>query len=440
MSENWNESFQNEPIDLTPRPGFEAELRNGLVGQWNGTSIILPTAARTRAERPTRRGWLLGAVAVALLLVGGLVVATRPSNDSTVQTPISEPEPTTTVNPNVPSTDVPIKHNPDPTLGPPATTLTETTIAPSTSTTPGTTTPDTPAGIPVPVNATAPLPLELITTVAYGPGDDQVEVLNGEFPPPAVWHIGGILVLEDAVDSGLTGHGLIVQTGPDSAFEGGTQQRVSAVTIDVAEPGGTPIAVRSLDGGGVVVVTAHEEDPRVRIRQYTQNPPGVFSELGDRADRAALGDSQLRITSDGATWGGEVVIPSSGSNPGAARPIVTSDPPFGVFAALMINRPAQDGLSAMTWTLDIEIDEESPPGSGGLQVEPFGDGALLTFSNSGARTSESALVVLDDEGGGVAYDLDGWAVADVRPEGALMVRSTTDGLELAVLRPGAVAT
>jgi len=78
--------------------------------------------------------------------------------------------------------------------------------------------------------------VQRIATVEYGPGEEQIEVLNGEFPPPAVWSTGGVLVLEDAPVAGLTGDAVIVQTVPDVEFEDGTARRFQPVTIDVAEP------------------------------------------------------------------------------------------------------------------------------------------------------------------------------------------------------------
>lgn len=90
MSENWNEVLRNDPIDLSPRPGFEAELRRGLADEWNGLPTVTPTGSTEAVERRTRRWWLLGAAAAAVLVIGGVVVATRPSGDSTVQTPVGE--------------------------------------------------------------------------------------------------------------------------------------------------------------------------------------------------------------------------------------------------------------------------------------------------------------------------------------------------------------
>jgi hypothetical protein len=279
------------------------------------------------------------------------------------------------------------------------------------------------------------VPVQPITTVEYGPGDEQIDVLNLEFPPPAAWHVDGVVVLEDAPMSGLTGDAVIVQTGPDTEFEDGTARRFQPATIEVAEPGGIPLAVRSLDGGGIVVVTVHDEEPRVRIRQYAQNPPGVFTASGDGADIEALGDSELRITADGVTWGGEVVISTNDANPAAVRPAVTSGPAFGHSESYEIVRAASDDDPSITWTLDVELDHDFPPGSGSPIVEPFGDGALVVVSNSSAQFAQPALIVLGGDGGGTAYDLDGWSVADVRPEGALLSRSTPDGLELATLSP-----
>jgi hypothetical protein len=226
-----------------------------------------------------------------------------------------------------------------------------------------------------------------------------------------------------------------VQTGPDSAFQDGAERRFVPVTIDVAEPGGSPIAVRSLDGGGIVVVTAHDTQPAIRIRQYSQNSPGVFAEFGVGADRDGLGDSELRITANGATWGGEVVIPPGGVNPAAVRPIVTIDPEFGPSSSFEIQRPAQDGTPATSWILDVDIDQEFPPGTGGPRVEPFGDGALVIIRNSNSQSAEPVVVVLGADGDGIAYDLNGWSISDVRPDGALLTRSTPDGLELAWLAP-----
>lgn len=318
--------------------------------------------------------------------------------------------------------------------------VTDSSTSTTTESIASTTTPTSdPAAISVPLNPTTPVSVEMIATVEYGPGEEQIEVLNGEFPPPAVWHVGGVLVLEDEPLTGLTGDGVIVRTGPDAEFEDGRARRFQPVTIDIAEPGGTPIAVRSLDGGGIVVVTVHDEPPEVRIRRYDQNPPGVFAEFGTGADRDGPGDSELRITAEGATWGGDVVIPPSASNPAAVRPIVTSDPPFAPSSSYEIERPPQDGEPAIMWTLEVEIDEQSPPGSGQPLVEPFGNGALVVIRNSSAQFAEPVLIVLDSDGGWVVYDLDGWRVSDVRPEGALLTRSTSEGLELAVLRPTPVA-
>lgn len=445
MTHDWNETFDAEPVDLTPRPGFEAELREGLAGNWNGRPIAVPTRPEPAGqERPVRarRGVLLVAAAAATLAVAGILVAVRPGEDSTIQTPATDPSASTTTVAELP---VP------PTTGVAPGTTVETTVAPDTTTvptsssepTPETSPPPTPVPtaatgtgvISVPLAVSQTVPLQPITTLEYGPGEEQIEVLNGEFPPPAVQYIGGVLVLEDAPQTGLTGDGVIVQTGPDSAFEDGTERRFMPITIDVAEPGGTPIGVRSLDGGGIVVVTVHDDDPRVRIRQYTQGVPGVLSEFGEGTDVEGLGDSELRITSEGATWGGDVVIPVSESNPGASRPAVITDPPFGFSTSYTIERPGQDGEPGVSWALDVEFDQEFPPGSASPLVEPFGDGVLVVIMNSSAQFAEPLVVVLGGDGGGGVYDLDGWSVADVRPDGALLTRSTPDGMELAMLMP-----
>ena len=431
MSQDWKEILRAEPLDVTPRPGFEAQLREGLVGEWNGRPMTTPTRPTETPppEHSTRRGWILGAAAAAMLLIGGAVIAVRQSADPTIQTRVTE-LPQTTI-PAPPTTAV----APESTEAIPESTVVDTTVAPDTTAPPVSGPVPDPGAITVPLTATQPVALQPITTVEYGPDEEQIEVLNGEFPPPAVQYIGGVLVLEAAPQTGLTGDAVVVSTGPDSAFEDGDERRFQPVTIDVAEPGGTPIAVRSLDGGGIVVVTGHVDEPRVRIRRYTQNPPGLLSEFGDGSDIEALGDSELRVTSQGATWGGEVVIPPNASNPGSARPTVTSDPAFGFSASYTIERPAQDGEQGVSWTLDVEFDQEFPPGSGSPLVEPFGDGALVAIQNSSARFAQPIVVVLGGDGGGVAYDLDGWSVADVRPDSALLTRSTPGGLELATLSP-----
>lgn len=400
MIESWNEILQNEPVGLTPRPGFKVQLREGLVGEWDGRPMITPTASNSTParERSTRRGWLLGAAAVSVLLIGGVIVAVSRNTDPTLQTPTTDPLLTTT--PTLLTLSVAAESTVSATTEVASqSTAVENTIGPTTAAPDTTLTPGTIASAPnllaitVPLSATTALPLRPIATVEYGPGDEQIEVLNGEFPPPAVLYVGGVLVLEDAPESGLTGDGVIVQTGPDAVFEDGTERRFLPMTIDVAEPGGTPIAVRSLDGGGIVVVTVHDDQRRVRIRQYSQNPPGLFTEFGKGTDIEALGDSQLRITSDGATWGGGVVVPLSDSNPDAVRPIVTSDPEFGFSSSYEIERPAQDGEQATSWTLDVEFDQEFPPVPGSPLVEPFGDGALVARATpqrrQDARTSTS---------------------------------------------------
>ena len=441
MNHDWKEALQKEPIDLTPRPGFEAQLREGLAAEWNGRPMLTPTApnATPPHRRSTRPGWMLGAAAAATLVIGGVVIAVRQGASPTVQTPVTEPSQTTVPAPPTtavePATTASATTAPATTDAAPDSTVADTTVSAPTTAPPATSPPTDVLSITVPLTASRSLPLQPITTVGYGPGDEQVEVLNGEFPPPAVWHVGGVLVLEDAPQTGLTGDGVIVQTGPDSAFDDGTERRFQPVAIDVAEPGGTPIAVRSLDGGGIVVVTAHDDAPRIRIRQYGENPPGLFSEIGQGADIEALGDSQLRITADGATWGGDVVVPPNSANPDVARPIVTSDPPSGFSTSYTIERPAHDGGETVSWTLTVEFDEEFPPGSDSPLVEPFGDGALVVIQNSSAQFAQPIVVVLGGDGGGVTYDLDGWSIADVRPEGALLTRSTSDGLELATLRP-----
>lgn len=84
MSKNWNDILTSEPVDLAPRPSFQAQLRDGLVGEWNGRPLVSGTTQLP--GRPPSRRWLLSAAAVAALLVGGVVIATRPSADPTVQT------------------------------------------------------------------------------------------------------------------------------------------------------------------------------------------------------------------------------------------------------------------------------------------------------------------------------------------------------------------
>lgn len=451
MSENWREILQHEPIEVAPRPEFRDQLRRGLIGEWHGRPMILSADPARETDGRRRRVWLLAAAAATILVVGGLVVATRPSSDPTVLVPAGDPEPplgTTPVTPTTAGVDDPTASTVvvgtiagDP-AGPPAgvddptvSTVVVGTIAGDPAAPPTTAFTASAGAIAVPLAATAPVPIEPIATVGYGPADEQVEVPNGEFPPPAVWHVGGVLVLEDDPRTGLTGEAVIVQTGPDDAFEDAGEQRFIPTTIDVAEPGGTPIAVRSLDGGGIVVVTVHADDPQVRIRRYDENPPGLFTASGDGADREALGDSELRITGDGATWGGEVVVPQPASNPGAVRPVVTVDPPSGFSSTLRIERLAPDGAPATVWTLEVELDPEFPPGSASPLVEPFGDGALVTVAGSTAPAAQATLAVLRSDGTGTAYALDGWVVADVRPEGALLTRSTPTGLELATLPP-----
>jgi|GEM_PF-1785298 len=119
MSENWNEILQNEPVDLAPRPGFEAELRAGLIDEWNGRPMITPADGPQSAQRATRRGWLLGAAAAAVLLIGGVVIATQAGSDSTVQTPANNPTPSPSASPTAPTTDAVV--NPETTGDPSAT-------------------------------------------------------------------------------------------------------------------------------------------------------------------------------------------------------------------------------------------------------------------------------------------------------------------------------
>jgi hypothetical protein len=120
MSENWNEILQNEPIDEMPRPGFEAELRAGLIDEWNGRPTITPADGPQSADRATRRGWLLGAAAASVLLIGGVVIATRTGSDSTVQTPANNPIPSPSAGPAL-ATDAVVNPNPETTEDPTAT-------------------------------------------------------------------------------------------------------------------------------------------------------------------------------------------------------------------------------------------------------------------------------------------------------------------------------
>ncbi len=421
MNEPWIDELRNE-VDvaaerIAPTIDFRDQLRIDLIDEWNGRPIVERSThdADGDARRP-RRGWLLAAAAATVALLGGLVVATRPDDRVVTPTPATEPDQPTPTSPVIET---------------PATTA---VTVPNDSTVPTSTpltTIDTPTDrvLVVPLDPTTPVAVESIATVEYGTGPNQIEVLNGEFPPPAIQYIGGYLVLEDAPQSGLTGRGLIV--------EGGTGDVVQEVTFDGLEPGGTPLGVRSLDGGGVVIATIHDEAPRVRVRQYMQNPPGVFNSFGEGADIEALGDGRLEITSAGATWDGELVI---ASEPSVARAQVGVSDPFGGPAqTYVVTRPIGDGTTTAKWTLDVIVDEVSPPGSDTAYVEPFGDGVLFSAPNSSARDAQAPLVLLRSDFTADVYDLDGWSIADVRPDGALLTRSAPDGLELGLLRPAATA-
>ena len=99
MNEQWINDLRAEPIDTSPRPGFQDELRATLIAEHNGVTAPPPPATSRH-----RRAWLLGAAAACVaLLIGGLVVFT--GNDQTL-TPSTVPEPTTATTPDTtPSTD-----------------------------------------------------------------------------------------------------------------------------------------------------------------------------------------------------------------------------------------------------------------------------------------------------------------------------------------------
>lgn len=91
---NWKDVLRDEPIDLEPRPGFETQLRDGLVGEWNGRPIVTPEVPAQPTSRSPHRGWLMAAVA-ALMLIGGVVIVTRSDAEQTLQTPATELAPPT---------------------------------------------------------------------------------------------------------------------------------------------------------------------------------------------------------------------------------------------------------------------------------------------------------------------------------------------------------
>ena len=99
MNEQWINDLRAEPIDTSPRPGFQDELRATLIAEHNGAAT--PTKP---AELGHRRSWLLAAAAACVvLLIGGLVLF---GGDDQTLTPSTVPERTTATTPGtVPSTD-----------------------------------------------------------------------------------------------------------------------------------------------------------------------------------------------------------------------------------------------------------------------------------------------------------------------------------------------
>lgn len=106
MNEQWIDQLRSEPVDIDPRHGFKAELRDRIVAERNGTT--------SRLDAHPRRGWRLIAAAAGCvgLLIGGLVVfgsGDRALTPSTIpeQTPATTPVTVPSITSEPETTNVP---------------------------------------------------------------------------------------------------------------------------------------------------------------------------------------------------------------------------------------------------------------------------------------------------------------------------------------------
>lgn len=88
MTENWIDELAGDPTMFEPPPGLRVELRDRLSDEWNGRPVAVAVTELDDDVRRPKRGWLMTAAAVMVLLVVGLVVVVRAGDrDGTVVTP-----------------------------------------------------------------------------------------------------------------------------------------------------------------------------------------------------------------------------------------------------------------------------------------------------------------------------------------------------------------
>lgn len=222
---NWKDVLRDEPIDLEPRPGFETQLRDGLVGEWNGRPIVTPEVPAQPTSRSPHRGWLMAAVA-ALMLIGGVVIVTRSDAEQTLQTPATElAPPTVAENSTVP----PVQTATGPPTTAPPTTAPATTLPP-TSAVP--TTVLTPDPVPAlledwPAPSTAPGNLNAVPFLLPADIQGATDVLRSEFAsaPIEIYDYIQTWIVDD-------GSGYLEITTNIAQFDGTPLESRTAVDID----------------------------------------------------------------------------------------------------------------------------------------------------------------------------------------------------------------
>ncbi len=120
----WLDDLRAEPVDLEPRPGFQAELRATIAAERSRGAAPAPTPATGRP-----RWWMLAAVAACLGLLGAGLVAFGGGNDTL--TPATVPVPSTdggTPATTAPATTAPQETIPEVTVVPASADLTVTDL------------------------------------------------------------------------------------------------------------------------------------------------------------------------------------------------------------------------------------------------------------------------------------------------------------------------